>query len=89
MKFQKLKDEKNKTLGSFFLLQDKTKDEEKISYQKYLSTHDSLTGVYNKFYFFEQAQKILQNNKNNEYVMICTKISNFKFINEIFDSVKR
>lgn len=84
MKFQKLKDEKNKTLGSFFLLQDKTKDEEKIRYQKYLSTHDSLTGVYNKFYFFEQAQKILQNNQNNEYVMICTKISNFKFINEIF-----
>jgi len=84
LKFQKLKDEKNKVLGSFFLIQDKTKDEEKIRYQKYLSTHDGLTGVYNKFYFYEQAQKILQNQKDNEYIMICTKISNFKFINEIF-----
>ncbi len=84
LKYHCLKDEKGKFIGSFFLIQDRTSEEEKIRYQKYLSTHDSLTGLYNKYYFYEKAQQILQKQKDKKYLMICTKISNFKFMNEVF-----
>ena len=84
LKYHCLKDEKGKFIGSFFLIQDRTSEEEKIRYQKYLSTHDSFTGLYNKFYFYEKAQQTLQKQKDKKYLMVCTKISNFKFINEVF-----
>ncbi len=84
IKFRTLEDEKEKYIGSFFLIQDKTRDEEKIKYQKYLSTHDTLTGLFNKYYFYDKAQQIIKKNPDSKYVMICTKISNFKFMNEIF-----
>ena len=84
LKYHSLKDEKEKCIGSFFLIQDRTSEEEKIRYEKYLSTHDSFTGLYNKFYFYEKAQQTLQKEKDKKYLMVCTKISNFKFINEVF-----
>ena len=84
LKYHSLKDEKEKFIGSFFLIQDRTSEEEKIRYEKYLSTHDSFTGLYNKFYFYEKAQQTLQKQKDKKYLMVCTKISNFKFINEVF-----
>ena len=84
IKYHNLTDDNNKLIGSFFLIQDRTKDEEKIQYERYLSTHDNLTQLYNKYYFYDQAKKIINENPNEEYYMISTKINNFNFINETF-----
>lgn len=87
VKFHIIRDEKDKFVGSFFLIQDKTKDEEIIRYEKYLSTHDSLTGLYNKSYFFERTRAILQKNPDEEYVLISVKLINYNFITKVFGNL--
>lgn len=85
-KFHVLRDEKNRLVGSFFLIQDKTKDEEKIRYERYLSTHDNVTGLYNKYYFFEKAKQLILKNPNKEFIFVSTKLINYDFLNEVFGS---
>ena len=56
-------------------------------YEKYLSTHDSLTGLYNKSYFFERTRAILQKNPDEEYVLISVKLINYNFITKVFGNL--
>ena len=82
--YHKLKDAKNECIGYFFVVKDRT--EEIANYQKehYRMTHDELTGLYNKEYFYEQAEQVLTNNPDKKYYLMCTNISGFKVYNELF-----
>ena len=82
--YHSLKDERGKYIGSFILIQDRTKDEEKIKYERYLSTHDNLTGLYNHFHFYEKAQQTIEKNNKSEFIMLCVQICNFKFLKDFF-----
>ena len=83
-KFHNIKDEHNKIIGNFFLIQDKTQDEQVLQYERYLSNHDNLTGLYNKYYFFDRAQNYLQKNNKNEYLLVSIKLANYGFLSEVF-----
>jgi diguanylate cyclase (GGDEF)-like protein len=59
---------------------------ERIRYKKeqYRSTHDILTGLYNRESFFAKTEEILHKNPKRKMYMICTNIKNFKLTNDLF-----
>ncbi|MBR3248071.1 MAG: EAL domain-containing protein [Clostridiales bacterium] len=83
-----MKDSRNKSVGSFFSIHDDT-DQVKINAErKYLSTHDVLTGLSNRFSFEEQVREIISANPNETYYMQVSDINDFKLINDIFGREK-
>lgn len=49
-----------------------------------METHDSLTGLYNKWKFYFEVQEILKQNKEKEYQIICSNVKHFKLVNDLF-----
>ena len=80
--FQKMSDADGRFQGGYFTLQDRTEEINKYIKEQYLSTHDSLTGLYNKDYFYKKVERYLRRNKDDELYMICTDIMDFKMIND-------
>lgn len=80
-----LTDKKKKKIGSYFLLHDMTEEITARNREWYLMTHDRLTGLYNREYFYEQTKKMLDAHPDRDYAMICSNISQFKLVNEFFD----
>lgn len=83
---QRMSDGHKQFQGSYFLIQDFTDEIKKLKLERFLATHDSLTGIYNKEYFFERARDYINAHESRELLMICTDIKNFKLINEFFGS---
>ncbi|MGN0353338.1 MAG: EAL domain-containing protein [Roseburia sp.] len=82
--FHHLSDNKNQYLGSFLTIRDRTIDAGLIQKEHYRATHDQLTGLYNREYFFEMVQKCLDEHPNERFLMICSDVRHFKLINDIF-----
>ncbi|MDO4303312.1 MAG: EAL domain-containing protein [Bacillota bacterium] len=83
MNFSKLFDEQENYIGCYFILHDKTEDMEKLEREHYRSTHDILTGLFNREYFYECVKK-RREMPDEEYYMTCTNIKDFKLINDLF-----
>lgn len=62
---------------------DKTEENIKLQKEKYIMTHDSLTGVYNREGFLREASRIFKNRGNDDMYMLCTNIRGMKVINTI------
>lgn len=71
-------------LGCFFIIHDHTEETNKFAAEKYRATHDMLTGVYNKEYFYENVSRMLSENPDKNYYIICSDVKNFKLVNDIF-----
>lgn len=71
-------------LGCFFIIHDHTEETNRFKAEKYRATHDMLTGVYNKEYFYEKVDRILSKNPGRKYYVICSDVKNFKLVNDIF-----
>lgn len=84
IEFRKIYDESAKYLGCFFMIHDKTEEHLKYNAEKYRATHDKLTGLYNKEYFYELVEKKLRENPNEKYNMIVTDVKNFKIVNDVY-----
>lgn len=57
---------------------------ERIEKSSFKVSHDELTGLYNRAYFFDRVEEELKSNPDKKYYMICTDISGFKLYNELF-----
>lgn len=84
VEFQRLKDRKNATTGYFYKVSDRTDEIRRFREEQYLATHDRLTGLYNREYFFQKAAEILERDPGKERYMVCTNIINFKLVNDLF-----
>lgn len=84
IQLQRLMDNKKQLQGGYFVIQDSTEEVNKRKQERYLATHDSLTGVYNKEYFCEKAREYLDKYPELEFLVICTDIKEFKIINDSF-----
>lgn len=76
--------EENERYKGVFLVYDDITDQENMKNEAtYYATHDKLTGLWNRDYFFEMVQKVLSDNLDEPFVMIASDISQFKLFNEI------
>lgn len=71
-------------VGSYLKLSDKT--DEKLRYQeeRFVATHDELTGLYNRDGFFERIEVQLKRGVFRNPLMICSNIKDFRLINDNF-----
>jgi len=77
-------DSRNQLQGGYFVLQDRTEEINEMKKKQYLATHDELTGLYNKEYFAEKVEQYIRRYPDEELLMICTDIKDFKMINDYF-----
>ncbi len=84
IQLQRLVDERNQLQGGYYEIQDRTDEINKLKMERYQATHDSLTGLYNKTYFYEQAERYIKKHPDEELLMVCTDIKDFKMINDFF-----
>lgn len=82
--FQSLVDKEEHFIGGFFTIRDCTEEKEQLQKEHYRAAHDSLTGIYNREYFYDKVAQSLRENPKEEYLLICSDIKEFKFINDIF-----
>ncbi len=82
--FNKLLDDKQNYMGCYFVLENRTKEYREMQEKRYLTTHDSLTGLYNKAYFYEKVREKINEHPQEEYIMLCSNVSRFKMVNDIF-----
>lgn len=86
IEMQRLIDGSGKFQGCYFVIQDRTEEVNALKREIYLANHDSLTGVYSKGYFNKKSEEYIKENPDEELLMICTDIKDFKLINDIFGS---
>lgn len=86
VKFQKLSDA-GKLIGSCLIFEDQTTEIEVNRRHRYLASHDVLTGIYNKDYFFKVVSESLRR-VDVPYCMVCTDVRHFKMINDIYGEEK-
>ncbi|MBE6852414.1 MAG: EAL domain-containing protein [Ruminococcus sp.] len=84
MNYKALYDERNKYIGCFIIFHDETDELLAYKEERHRLTHDKLTDLYNKEYFYTRVKELLKNVGNNEYYMICTDIKDFKLVNDVF-----
>ena len=84
IEYRKIYDNHMKYLGCFFLLNDRTEEFYRVEAEKRRATHDSLTGIYNKDYFYEKSSEMIRTNPQKQYLIICSDVKNFKIVNDMF-----
>ena len=80
----KLLDEDGAQIGAFINIVNRTKEVNDLAAERYRATHDTLTGLYNKEYFYERVGQVLAENPEDGYLLICSDIGNFKLVNDVF-----
>ncbi len=86
IQLQRLLDNKNHLQGYYFIIQDRTEEIKMLKLKQHQATHDSLTDLYNKEFFYEQADKCIKKYPQDDLLIICTDIKDFKMINDFFGS---
>ncbi len=84
MEYQRLRDQKNATIGHCFRMTDRTEEIRRFREEQFLATHDRLTGLYNREYFFQKAEQILRRKPEIRRYMVCTNIQNLRLVNDLF-----
>lgn len=82
--FKKIYDEKLCFSGSYLKLSDRTMELSNIQKENYRATHDELTKLYNRSYFFSMCEQIIRKDPETPRYMIASNIKNFKLVNDLF-----
>jgi diguanylate cyclase (GGDEF)-like protein len=76
-------DPEGRYLGVFMVYDDITDQENMKNEATYYATHDKLTGLWNRDYFFEMVEKVLAENPDTPFLMLASNIAQFKLFKEI------
>lgn len=72
----------NKIEGTYVIYRDITERKNTEEQLKYLSLHDSLTGLYNRTYFQQELHRLEEGRYNTIGIVICD-VDGLKFVNDI------
>lgn len=75
----------NRIMGKLLILSDITARKEKENQLRYQSNHDKLTGIFNRYYFEEELER-LNSEKKFPISIIIGDINGLKLINDAFGS---
>ncbi len=78
-----IKDDQGNLIGVVFVFRDVTEERKKQEQIKYLSYHDSLTGLYNRG-FFDEELKRLDTHRNLPISIIIGDVNGLKLTNDAF-----
>ena len=81
---KKLRDEDGAEIGAFIDIKNRTQEVNALQLERYRATHDPLTGLYNKEFFYEKVRQRLDEQPEEEFMLICSDIGNFKMVNDVF-----
>ncbi len=84
VRLQRLKDKHERDIGFIIQMQDRTLEANELFREHQLATRDPLTNVYNRQFFYEQATEYLKAHQEEDFLIICSDIKNFKLLNEVF-----
>ncbi len=84
IQMRKLQEDGNLLEGTYYIIKDATEELKQQDKEKFLASHDDLTGLYNKQYFYEKTEQYINFHPDKEFLMICTDIREFKMINDFF-----
>ena len=80
--FNRLECKNGRFIGCYFNVIDVTDEMLKLEQEHFRATHDVLTGLFNKEYFYELVSERLDSDRENDYLMLCSNVVNFKLIND-------
>lgn len=81
---KKLLDEEGAEIGAFIDIKNRTQEVNDLQVERYRATHDPLTGLYNKEFFYEKVRQRLDEQPEEQFILICSDIGNFKMVNDVF-----
>lgn len=81
---KKLLDEEGAAIGAFIDIKNRTQEVNDLQAERYRATHDPLTGLYNKEFFYEKVRQRLDEQPEEQFILICSDIGNFKMVNDVF-----
>ena len=84
VQFRFLLDDRGNFVGSFFSIADRTENYRELEIQRYNATHDYLTDIYNRDRFFEKVEELLKQEPDEERVVVCIDVKDFKVVNDLF-----
>ena len=84
IEYRKLFGKKKECIGFFLNLVDNTKKYLAFEEERYLATHDKLTGLYNKEYFGKKIIEAMKANPEETWMLLGSNIKDFKLINDLF-----
>lgn len=82
--YKRTYDDKQNQVCDYFIFNDRTKDVVSLEHEKYRASHDILTGLLNKEQFYIETAKLIKENRDVKYCLVCSNIKDFKFVNELF-----
>ena len=88
IEYRKLFDQEKEYIGFFLNLVDNTEKHLALEQERYLATHDTLTGLYNKSHFAVKSAEILKSHPDEEWLLLSSNIKDFKLINDLFGMEK-
>lgn len=82
--YKRTYDDKQNQVCDYFIFNDRTEDVVSLEHEKYRASHDTLTGLLNKEQFYIETAKLIKENRDVKYCLVCSNIKDFKFVNELF-----
>ena len=82
--YKRTYDDKQNQVCDYFIFNDRTEDVVSLEHEKYRASHDTLTGLLNKEQFYIETVKLIKENRDVKYCLVCSNIKDFKFVNELF-----
>ncbi len=79
-----VQDRSTSIAGSFISVRDDTEDQRRHAKERFLATHDPLTGLYNREFLYEQIRRMIQREPDRHWLVVFHNIKNFKIVNDIF-----
>lgn len=88
IEYRKIFAKKGEYIGFFLNFIDITEKRLAFEKEKFLATHDALTGLYNQSYFATKVSEAMQQAPDVDWLLLCSNIKDFKLINDLFDLEK-
>ena len=81
---RQVEDRSTLVAGSFLSIRDDTDEQRRHAKERFLATHDPLTGLYNREFLYEQIGRMIHAKPDVRWLIIFHNIKNFKLVNDVF-----
>lgn len=77
-------DSGNRLIGSVLSLQDDTENELALQYERYIASHDALTGLFTRDHLYTTVREMIDREPDTAFYVAYLDANNFKFVNDVF-----